>query len=111
VLDSALTNPEFDGVPVDAMSLGVAGHSLGGYTDLGLAGGWASWKEARVKAVLALSPYCSPFLSKGQLASMNIPVMYQGGTRDFGREELTTSHPSPDTMSNLTAQATSHGRI
>jgi len=83
-LDAALYHSEFDGVRVDAGRVGVAGHSLGGYTLLGLAGGWPSWKDPRVKAVLALSPYSSPYLSKEQLGNLNIPVMYQGGTRDSG---------------------------
>src|SRR2546421_147846 len=61
-----------------------AGHSLGGYTVLGLAGGWPSWKLPEVKAVLALSPYCSPLAQKGRLSAIKVPVMYQGGTRDLG---------------------------
>jgi predicted dienelactone hydrolase len=84
LLDAALARSSFEGFPVDASRVGIAGHSLGGYTALGLAGGWPSWKDARVKAVLALSPHCSPFVAKGQLGGMNIPVMYQGGTRDLG---------------------------
>lgn len=60
------------------------GHSLGGYTSLGAAGAWPSWKLAEVKAVVALSPYCSPYVKSGTLAKLNVPVMYQGGTRDFG---------------------------
>jgi predicted dienelactone hydrolase len=84
VLDAALSHSEFDGVRVDAGRVGGAGHSLGGYTALGLAGGWPSWKDPRIKAVLALSPYSSPYLSKEQLGNLNIPVMYQGGTRDSG---------------------------
>jgi predicted dienelactone hydrolase len=46
----------------------LAGHSLGGYTVLGLAGGWASWKLPSIKAVLAMSPYCDPFLQKKRAA-------------------------------------------
>jgi predicted dienelactone hydrolase len=42
-----------------------------------------SAKDSRVKAVLALSPYCSPFLAKTRLGELGTPVMYQGGTRDF----------------------------
>jgi predicted dienelactone hydrolase len=84
VLNAALSTSEFGGVPVDTQRVGLAGHSLGGYTVLGLAGGWVEWKDTRIKALLALSPYCSPYLIKGQLANLNIPVMYQGGTRDFG---------------------------
>jgi predicted dienelactone hydrolase len=79
-----LSHDNFAGLPVDRNRIGIAGHSLGGYTVLGLAGGWASWKDPRVKAVLALSPYCSPFLGRMRLKGISIPVMYQGGTRDFG---------------------------
>jgi predicted dienelactone hydrolase len=64
--------------------VGLVGHSLGGYTVLGLAGGWPSWKLRDVDAVLALSPYCEPFVANGELDEIRIPVMYQGGTRDRG---------------------------
>jgi pimeloyl-ACP methyl ester carboxylesterase len=69
---------------VDWSRVGLVGHSLGGYTVLGLAGGWPSWKMPGIKAVLALSPYCEPFALKGDLDGIDMPVMYQGGTRDFG---------------------------
>jgi len=68
----------------DLSRLALAGHSLGGYTVLGLAGAWPSWKLAGVKAVLALSPYSQPFLLHGNLSSLSAPVMYQGGTLDVG---------------------------
>ena len=68
----------------DWSRLGLAGHSLGGYTVLGLGGAWSSWKLAGVKAVLALSPYDQPFLAKKTLGGLAAPVMYQGGTRDLG---------------------------
>jgi predicted dienelactone hydrolase len=84
VLDAVLSRDQFAGLPVNRNHVGIAGHSLGGYTVLGLAGGWASWKDPRVKAVLALSPYCSPFLGRARLKDVSVPVMYQGGTRDFG---------------------------
>ena len=69
---------------VDLGRLGLVGHSLGGYTVVGLAGGWSSWKIPGVKAVLALSPYTEPFLVHGTLPGVSAPVMYQGGTLDFG---------------------------
>ena len=69
---------------VDWDRLGLAGHSLGGYTTLGLAGAWRSWRLDGVKAVLALSPYDQPFLAKKTLGGLEAPVMYQGGTRDLG---------------------------
>jgi len=74
----------FQGVPVDRQRIALAGHSLGGYTALGLAGAWPAWKDDRVKAVLVFTPYCLPFLNKGNLRNVNVPVMYQGGTQDFG---------------------------
>jgi predicted dienelactone hydrolase len=78
-LDTRYHSPLFDWQHV-----GLVGHSLGGYTVLGLAGGWARRKDARVKAVLALSPYTSPFILRQTLGGLAVPVMYQGGTRDPG---------------------------
>ena len=69
----------------DLSRVALAGHSLGGYTVLGSAGAWPNWKLTGVKAVLALSPYSQPFLLHGTLsAALSVPVMYHGGTRDFG---------------------------
>ena len=84
VLNAVLRGKSFEGVRVDSRRIGIAGHSLGGYTALGVAGAWPSWKDKRIKAVLALSPYCSPYVDKGDLSHLNAPVMYQGGTRDMG---------------------------
>jgi predicted dienelactone hydrolase len=72
------------GPRADLARLGLAGHSLGGYTVLGLAGAWPVWNFAGVKGVLALSPYAQPFLAHGTLGGLAAPVMYQGGTADFG---------------------------
>lgn len=69
---------------IDWSRLGLCGHSLGGYTVLGLAGAWPSWKIPGVKAVVALSPYVTPYMDHGALGKVDTPVMYQGGTRDFG---------------------------
>lgn len=69
---------------IDWTKLVLAGHSLGGYTALGLAGAWPTWKLENVKAVLALSPYSEPFASHKTLSKLSIPVMYQTGTRDLG---------------------------
>src|SRR5271157_407295 len=68
----------------DWSRFGLAGHSLGGYTVLALGGAWPGWKLSNVKAVLALSPYTQPFLLHGTLAGLSAPVMYQGGTWDYG---------------------------
>lgn len=69
---------------IDWTRVGLAGHSLGGYTVLGLAGGWPNWRRPEVKAVLALSPYTNPFLERKTLGSLKVPVMYQSGSRDIG---------------------------
>lgn len=69
---------------VDAGAVGVAGHSLGGYTALGLVGGWETWRDKRVQAALLMSPYLTPYLEKERLKGVAAPVMLQGGTLDFG---------------------------
>jgi predicted dienelactone hydrolase len=69
---------------IDWSKLGLAGHSLGGYTVLGLAGGWESWKLPDIKAVLALSPWCEPFARHGALDRVTAAIMYQGGSADLG---------------------------
>jgi predicted dienelactone hydrolase len=67
----------------DWSRVGFAGHSLGGYTILGLAGAWPGWKLTGIKAVLALSPYTQPFVVHETLSGVSTPVMYQSGTWDF----------------------------
>jgi predicted dienelactone hydrolase len=83
IQDALRTSPVYAS-RVDLGRLGYIGHSLGGYTVVGLAGGWASWKTPGVKAVLALSPYTEPYLVHGTLGGLSAPVMYQGGTLDVG---------------------------
>jgi predicted dienelactone hydrolase len=100
ILDAILKERSFHGVPIDSSRIGLAGHSLGGYTALALAGAWPSWKDRRVKAVLGLSPYCAPFIMKGDLGHLNVPVMYQGGTLDIG---ITPSVRRPGGAYDLTS--------
>ncbi len=71
---------------IDWTKMALCGHSLGGYTVLGLAGAWPAWKIPGIKAVIALSPYTLPFTASQAAALNNLqtPVMYQGGTKDFG---------------------------
>ena len=68
---------------VDSTRIGGAGHSLGGYTILGVTGAWTSWKDPRIRAALVFSPYANPFLYQSRLHGVNVPVMYQGATGDF----------------------------
>jgi pimeloyl-ACP methyl ester carboxylesterase len=67
----------------DWSRLGLVGHSLGGYTVLGLAGGWPGWKLPGVRAVLALAPYSLPYDVHQTLGGLEAPVMYQCGQNDF----------------------------
>jgi len=83
VIDGLLADAEFKPV-IDERRIGAAGHSLGGYTVVGLAGGWASWTDSRIRAVLAFSPYVMPFQVHKTLGKVRVPLMYQGGTLDVG---------------------------
>jgi predicted dienelactone hydrolase len=69
---------------VDANQIGIAGHSLGGYTSLGMVGGWPTWKDSRLRAALLLSPYTLPFTLHETLSGVNVPLMYQGAQGDIG---------------------------
>lgn len=55
-LDWMLESPDFS-ASIEPSRLGAMGHSLGGYSVLDLTGAWKSWKDPRIAAVLALSPY------------------------------------------------------
>lgn len=67
---------------VDSSRLALVGHSLGGYTVLGLGGAWPSWKLEGVRAILAFTPYSLPFQRSEGLRKLSAPVMYQAGTLD-----------------------------
>jgi predicted dienelactone hydrolase len=69
---------------VDTARIAVVGHSLGGYTALGLAGARERWSDARVKAIVALSPYVAPYFEGSGLGNVRTPVLLQGGTLDIG---------------------------
>jgi predicted dienelactone hydrolase len=67
---------------IDATRIAATGHSLGGYTALGISGAWPSWKERRIVAAVLFSPYAFPFLTNGDLSRIGVPLIYEGGTRD-----------------------------
>jgi predicted dienelactone hydrolase len=76
-----LSTPEWTH-KIDLNQLAVAGHSLGGYTALALAGGWTVMRLPGVRAVLAFAPYTAPFLAHGTMGDVVLPVMVQGGALD-----------------------------
>lgn len=68
---------------VDSSRLVLMGHSLGGYTAMGLSGAIPAWDKYGFQplAVVCFSPFTTPYLEHGSLA-LRAPVMYQGGTED-----------------------------
>jgi predicted dienelactone hydrolase len=77
---------------IDPAHIALMGHSLGGYTVLGIAGGWESWRDPRIKCVLTLSPYAAPFVTAKRMGAIAVPVMYQTGTRDIGIGPVLLKH-------------------
>ena len=71
------------GGAIDPTRIAMMGHSLGGYTAHGLTGAWSSWRDARVKAALLLSPYLQPYLAKGTVGQVHAPLMFQGAEGDL----------------------------
>jgi dienelactone hydrolase len=67
----------------DTTRVGAVGHSLGGYSVLALGGAWPTWRTSEVKAVVALSPFLTPFLVHGTLSKLAVPAMYQGAQFDW----------------------------
>src|SRR5205823_6223658 len=63
ILSAMKKDPKWSSA-IDWSRVALAGHSLGGYTVLGLAGAWPSWKMTGIKAILALSPFCTPLVEK-----------------------------------------------
>ena len=78
-----LADPELEHA-IDASRIGLMGHSLGGYTVIGMAGAWPGWDLPGVRAVLAFSPYVEAYIAQDRLAQLRVPVMYQDGTLDLG---------------------------
>jgi predicted dienelactone hydrolase len=74
------TDPRYN--MLDWRRVGMAGHSLGAYAGLGMAGALPGWKDPHIRAVLALSPSITPLLAQHGLGKVTVPVMYQGGTSD-----------------------------
>ena len=67
----------------DPGKVALMGHSLGGYTVMGLSGAIPAWDVYGFKplAIVCYSPYTTPYLEHGSL-KLRAPVMYQGGTED-----------------------------
>lgn len=82
VLDALPSHPDAQYIK-SFKQVGCAGHSMGGYTCMGLAGAWESWKRNEVIAVALLSPWHQPYAVQKRIANMrHVTTLYQGGTKD-----------------------------
>jgi dienelactone hydrolase len=64
-------------------NIGCMGHSMGGYTCMGVAGAWSSWTRSEIGPVAALSPWHRPLMAQNRVGDMtNSQTLYQGGTLD-----------------------------
>lgn len=67
---------------IDASKIGVAGHSLGGFTALAVKAGYQSIPpDARVDAIMPIAPAASP-LSDAELGNVTVPTLFMTGTLD-----------------------------
>lgn len=98
VLDGMLTSDPF-GELIDRDRVAVGGHSLGGFTALGLSGTIEDRHDPRIKAVLLFSTGAGGYLFReGELAAVRIPSMLFMGERE--KDRLRGS----ETMSELSAK-------
>lgn len=82
VLDIMPVSESF-GKFIDKEKIAVGGHSLGGFTALGLCGTIEQWYDNRIKAVLLFSTGAGGYLFReDELAAVRIPSMYFLGERE-----------------------------
>lgn len=82
IIEGLRTDPDLSN-KIDFEKIALIGYEAGGYTALGTAGGWQEWTGPSIKAVVALSPYCHPFLKPQTLKTIAVPVQYQIGEKDI----------------------------
>ncbi|MFA5974618.1 MAG: hypothetical protein WC859_00440 [Elusimicrobiota bacterium] len=98
VLDDMLVSGPF-GKLIDADRIAVGGHSLGGFTALGLCGPVKERRDPRIKAVLLFSTGAGGYLFReDELAAVRIPTMLFVGERE--EDQLRGSQ----TMAELSAK-------
>jgi predicted dienelactone hydrolase len=82
VLDGMLSSGQF-GKLIDGDRVAVAGHSLGGFTALGVSGTIKERRDPRIKAVLLFSTGAGGYLfGEDELAAVRIPFMLFMGERE-----------------------------
>jgi predicted dienelactone hydrolase len=81
-LSIILADPQL-GPMVDQTKITGMGHSLGGYTMFGIAGGWQGWYDPRFRSVVLMAPFMTPYWLRCQVAAVSVPKLYQGGSNDL----------------------------
>ena len=67
---------------IDAQNVGVAGHSLGGFTAVAMASGYGAIPpDPRVRAIMPIAP-ASSYITQAELAGITIPTLLMTGTLD-----------------------------
>ncbi len=67
---------------IDAYNIGVAGHSLGGFTAVAMASGYGAIPpDPRVRAIMPIAPATGP-LTDAELSRVTIPTLLMTGTLD-----------------------------
>jgi predicted dienelactone hydrolase len=86
VLDQMLGSGQF-GKLIDRERIAVGGHSLGGFTALGLCGTIEERRDDRIKALLLFSTGAGGYLFReNELGRVKIPSMYFLGEREKGQK-------------------------
>ncbi len=97
-LDRLVASNEF-GPVIDTSSIGVGGHSFGGFTALGLCGTIREFYDPRIRAVLLFSTGAGGYLYREtELATVRMPSMLFMGERE--RDQMRGSR----TMSEISAK-------
>jgi len=82
VIDQMIVSEEFRDV-IDSNRIAVGGHSIGGYTALGLCGPVKERLDSRIKAILLFSTGAGGYLfTKDELAAVRIPSMLLMGEQE-----------------------------
>lgn len=82
LLNTLVADPKL-GPAIDQTRIAGMGHSLGGYTIFGMAGGWQGWFEPRIRSVVLMAPFMTPYWTRRQVAAVSVPKLYEGGSNDL----------------------------
>ena len=96
--------------PIDTDRVVLIGHSLGGFTVLGLAGASPTLKMDEIAAVVALAPYAGPLLTDGAVGRISVPVLLQTGGGEFSFLADGSKYPLRETHGSSLQGRLSRGR-